>query len=416
MTTAGPMPGQERIPQTSAELSSIVRSIGEAAAPHAARHDREASFVAEGYEAIRACGYGLIAVPRELGGAGFDLAAVCQAEAVLARYCANTALAIAMHQHTVLSLAWRWRLGDRAVEHTLRRIARGELILSSSGTADLDNPGITAEPVDGGLLVSGRKRFCSGVPGADVIATIARVDDGERGSTATVLIPTSDPGTKVIPDWDAMGMRGSGSNSVSFSEVLVPDANVLQFGPRVSSPRRYRHGEPNAHSPATPHPGDTNGSERLPALHVALAVIASVYLGSAGAMRDKALSIAATQTAPDPVRQRIAGEMTAEFRSGRWALDALLAQTTDFSLGSEDQFITTMLAKRQVVLSAIRVVELSMELLGSRSYLRDLPFEQALRDVRAGITHPLPPERTLIEVGVSALRYFASSATEVPAR
>jgi len=28
-----------------------------------------------------------------------------------------------MHQHNVLALAWRWRLGDRAVEQTLRRIA-----------------------------------------------------------------------------------------------------------------------------------------------------------------------------------------------------------------------------------------------------------------------------------------------------
>ena len=48
-----------------------------------------------------------------------------------------------------------------------------------------------------------------------------------------------------------------------------------------------------------------------------------------------------------------------------------------------------------------------MELLGSRSYMRALPFEQALRDVRAGITHPLSPEKTLLEVGRSALRHFA---------
>jgi hypothetical protein len=39
--------------------------------------------------------------------------------------------------------------------------------------------------------------------------------------------------------------------------------------------------------------------------------------------------------------------------------------------------------------------------------MRSLPFEQALRDVRAGITHPLAPEKTLLEIGRSALHFFA---------
>jgi alkylation response protein AidB-like acyl-CoA dehydrogenase len=137
-------------------------------------------------------------------------------------------------------------------------------------------------------------------------------------------------------------------------------------------------------------------------------VIGSVYLGGAGAMRDRALRLAAAKGADDPVQQRLAGLMTQEFRSARWALDALIAATTDESVGTEAHFVTTMLAKRQVVLSSIRIVELAMELLGSKSYLRALPFEQALRDVRAGITHPLSPESTLLEAGRSALRFFAS--------
>jgi alkylation response protein AidB-like acyl-CoA dehydrogenase len=105
--------------------------------------------------------------------------------------------------------------------------------------------------------------------------------------------------------------------------------------------------------------------------------------------------------------QRIAGELLMEGRSARWALDALVRATTDGSLGTEDHFVTTMLAKRQVVLACIRMVELSMELLGTRSYLRNMPFEQALRDIRAAITHPLAPERTLHEVGRSVLYSLA---------
>lgn len=431
MTVTDSSPGQLEVPRTPADVMAMVREIGAAAAPHAVRHDREASFVEEGYAAIRARGYGVIAVPAELGGGGHGLGTVCQAQALLARFCANTSLAIAMHQHNVLALAWRWRLGDASVERTLRRIATEGLILSSSGSADPANPGVTATPVDGGLLVTGRKRFCSGVPGADVVLTMARVDGGERPFTTTVLVPTSDPGTEIIPDWDAMGMRGSGSNPVSFNEVFVPEDNILTFEPVGAVTRRARRqaagrgqaggpatargpagargpaaagGQATARGQATGPPAD---GHRLPALQLALAVIAAVYLGAAGVARDRALRGTATRGGADPVQQRLAGLLTHEFRTARWALDALIADSIDENIGSEAHFITTMLAKRQVVLSSIRVVELSMELIGSRSYMRAFPFEQALRDVRAGITHPLSPENTLLEVGRSALEFFA---------
>jgi alkylation response protein AidB-like acyl-CoA dehydrogenase len=419
MTVTDSTPNQREVPQTPGEVYAMARQIGAAAAPHAARHDREASFVAEGYEAIRALGYGVIAVPSELGGDGHGLATVCRAQALLARYCANTALAIAMHQHNVLTMAWRWRLGDQVVEPVLRRIAQGDLLLSSSGSADPTNPGVRATAVEGGLLVTGSKRFCSGVPGADFVLTMARVDDGEEPWTTTVMVPTSDPGTEIVPDWDALGMRGSGSNPVSFSEVFVPDDDILYLEPLRSLHGRSRPGAPAGDQARAPADGqaDTPGAvppidgNRLPGLQIALAVIASVYLGAAGGMRDRALRITAARGAADPVKQRIAGLMTYEFRSAWWALDALIAATTDDSVGSESHFITTMLAKRQVILASIRIVELAMELLGSRSYMRAMPFEQALRDVRAGITHPLAPEKTLYEVGKSALEYFARQSS-----
>ena len=424
MTVTDSTPRQLRLPRTRADVISLVRQIGSAAAPHAARHDREASFVEEGYEAIRALGYGVVAVPSELGGAGHDLATVCRAQAILARYCTNTSLAIAMHQHNVLMLAWRWRLGDRGVEQTLRRIAAGELILSSSGSADPANPGVTATPVEGGLRVTGGKRFCSGVPGADVVLTMARVDDGEQSRTATVMVPTSDPGTEIVDDWDAMGMRGSGSNPVTFSDVFVPDANILHLEPLWMLAGRDGPGGLGGGPAGAPGDGQAGAEgdgpppidgHRLPALQIALAVIASVYLGAAGGVRDRALRITAARDTADEAQVRIAGLLTHEFRSAWWALDALIAGTTDDAVGSENHFITTMLAKRQVILSSIRIVELAMELLGSRSYMRALPLEQALRDVRAGITHPLSPEKTLFEVGRSALEFFAGQQSPRPA-
>ncbi len=367
----------------------MAEQIGAVAGLHAARHDREASFVHEGYTAIRASGYGLIAVPEPLGGAGHGLATVCQAQATLAGRCASTALAIAMHQHSVLTLAWRWRQGDHYAGTVLRRIAAEGLLLAASGSADPLKSRVVARPASGGMRVSGRKKLCSGAPGVDLIVTPAVADNPDSADGAeilSVLIPAGDPGVQVVPDWDGLGMRGSGSNSVTFTSVFVPEANI---------------GRPR---PA-PRPADRpRDHSRRPGLQLALAVIASVYLGIARSACDHALRLSACRTRPAaPAQSRVAGELTAEVHSGRWALDALVAASTDDALGTDAHYATTMLAKRHIVLSSIRAVDLAMELLGSRAYRKDLPFERALRDVRAGITHPLPPERTLIEIGACAL-------------
>jgi alkylation response protein AidB-like acyl-CoA dehydrogenase len=401
MTTA-PATVEPDLPATREEAIALARKIGLIAMPHAARHDREASFVVEGYEAIKGTRFGAMAVPKELGGGGHDLLTVCRAQAALARFCANTALAIAMHQHNVLTLAWRWRMGDEGVEHTLRRIADG-LIVSSTGSSDRQNPGVNGTRTRGGLIVTGKKHFCSGAPGADVVVTFASIEDERR--LATVLVPASDPGFRVIPEWDSMGMRGSGSNPVSFSNVFVPDANILDLGPlqrrrRVGNHRGGVHGEP----------GGSNDSTRIPGLQIALTVISAVYLGAASAVHDQVVRMAASgPTADDPSKQRIVGLLAVEKRTAWWALNALAAATNDDALGTEDHFVTTMLAKREIVLSSIRMVELGMELLGTKSYLRSMPIEQALRDVRAGITHPLAPETTLIEVGKSILNSFGEN-------
>jgi acyl-CoA dehydrogenase len=106
--------------------------------------------------------------------------------------------------------------------------------------------------------------------------------------------------------------------------------------------------------------------------------------------------------------------MTQELRTGWWVLDSLVRETTDDSLGTQRQANDTLLAKRQIVLSSVAVVEAAIEMLGARSYMRDQPFEQALRDLRAAITHPLPPELTLTFVGRSVLEWAAAHPDPEP--
>ena len=86
-------------------------SLGAEIAEHARPHDLEGSFVDESYQLLRSSGYLALAVPTELGGHGANIAQVAMAQRELARHCAATALASAMHHHIVLFTAWRYRRG-----------------------------------------------------------------------------------------------------------------------------------------------------------------------------------------------------------------------------------------------------------------------------------------------------------------
>ena len=63
----------------------------------AAEHDRDASFPFENFEALREAGLLNLTVPRELGGDGLGLPAVCRVIGTLAQGDPSTALVLTMH-------------------------------------------------------------------------------------------------------------------------------------------------------------------------------------------------------------------------------------------------------------------------------------------------------------------------------
>jgi alkylation response protein AidB-like acyl-CoA dehydrogenase len=382
---------------------ALAHSVGKRAQPFAVKHDRQNTFVAEGYQAIRDLGYGALAVPADLGGGGADLRTICNAQQALAGYCASTALGIAMHQHAVLSLAVRARQGDDDIRGFLSRIATEGILLSSSGTVIPSNPGLSAAPTTGGLLVSGRRPYASGCIGADLLFALAGETNEEW--IVNVAIPMGAAGVEVQDDWHGMGMRGSGSNSVVLNEAFVPDDHLFMRRPW---PRRGRPA--GSGGPGGPGHGPGVGRRypglplRIHGLMIALPVITATYLGVAEAMYNRAVELVqGGRRADDPVTYRLLGDMTSQLHMARWSLDAAIEQVTDDALGSEDLYVTIMIAKRHAILAGISIIELAMEMLGAMSYTVGQPFEQALRDVRAGITHPLPPEATLASVGRSIL-------------
>jgi alkylation response protein AidB-like acyl-CoA dehydrogenase len=365
----------------------MAATIGAVAAEHAADHDRDATFVAEAYAAMRDTGYLALAVPEELGGKGGTLRQICYAQAELARHDGATALAVTMHLYLTAMQAFRYRAGAPDAEAVLRRVADEGVVIATSGGSDWLWP-TTIAVLDGDVLrVSGRKTFCSQSPGATAVATSAVIGEpGEGAEVAHFSVPLAAEGVTIVETWDTLGMRGTASHDLLLEDVVVPLDKVMARRP---------YGELGA--PLT-----------LAALHFA-PIGGACYLGVACGARDVAVDGAlAGSRGPSgmaalPRVHRQVGLMDAKLRSAWWALMGSLDEMGDDPKPGPALLATVMIAKRQAVLDAIAVVDLAMDVLGGRSYFRRSPLERAYRDVRAGTFHPLPPETTLTYAGKVAL-------------
>src|ERR1700733_4575440 len=92
----------------------------------------------------------------------------------------------------------------------------------------------TARSVDGGVVVSGRWPFCSGINHADMLFAGCFID-GQR-VPSVVALPKDD--LQVLDTWHTLGLRGTGTHQPVADEVFVPADRVLSVfdGPVVDRP------------------------------------------------------------------------------------------------------------------------------------------------------------------------------------
>jgi indole-3-acetate monooxygenase len=120
--------------------------------------------------------------------------------------------------------------------------AREELFGGGQGiAAGVWAPRGKATPVDGGVVVSGRWAFCSGITHADLLFAGCFVDNDARPSSerpvpSIVALPKED--LEILDTWHTLGLRGTGSHDAVAEEVFVPGARVFSLfdGPVVNRP------------------------------------------------------------------------------------------------------------------------------------------------------------------------------------
>jgi alkylation response protein AidB-like acyl-CoA dehydrogenase len=363
----------------SASWRARVERVAAEIAAHAESHDRDDSFVEEGFALLKSEGFFSALVPAEMGGGGASTATICDCIRILARACSSTALAFSMHCHVVAVAAWRHKHMGAPTDGLLKRVAAEGLVLVSSGGGDWLASGGSAEKVEGGFRVTARKPFASGSAMGDLLNTSARYEDPEAGPTVLhFAVPLTAEGVRIEPTWQVMGMRGTGSNDVVLDGVFMPDAAIA---------------------------GRRPAGEWHMLFHViskmAFAFIYSAYLGVAERAREIALE-SARRRAPDPLLAQLAGEMENALTIARLANAEAIAIAEEREPGPE----TTSAAMqcRQVTgQHAIVAVAKALELAGGSAFYRRNALERLFRDIQAARFHPLTEKPQLDLTGRVAL-------------
>jgi alkylation response protein AidB-like acyl-CoA dehydrogenase len=108
-------------------------------------------------------------------------------------------------------------------------------------------------PASGGVRVSGKWSFCSGVDNADWLFLGVFFGppsgDAPMPDIRYIMVPKGD--YEILDDWEVMGLRGTGSKSVVIDDKFVPDHRIVSHKEMsdATSPGSRLHADPVYHAP-----------------------------------------------------------------------------------------------------------------------------------------------------------------------
>jgi alkylation response protein AidB-like acyl-CoA dehydrogenase len=253
----------------------------------------------------------------------------------------------------------------------------------SAPTAGLAAPAGSAVRVEGGVRVSGRWPFASGITHCDwVWAGCLVMDGGQPRMTPHgpeiihVCMPVSQ--VEIHDTWYVSGLCGTGSHDFSAADVFVPDRRIFALL------------DPAGHRPEPLF--------QMPPLSLFVSQLASVSLGIARAALDELTELAQTK-APSLYQAVLADKAVPQVEVARaegslGAARAFLYETVDdmwqaVSAGRQPsmrQLALVRIAGNQVVETAASVAKTANTLAGGSSIYTRSPLQRHARDADA-VTH-----------------------------
>lgn len=355
--------------------------------------DREASIPEHVIEGLGALGILGSTIPEDFGGLALSQFGYCRTVEEIARRCSSTALFVNAHQSIGMKALLLFGTKEQK-ERWLPPLARGEVLAAFALTepnAGSDAAGIETRAVYDAdrdvYVLNGKKQWITNGGIAGILTVMAQTEvDTPRGpeDRVTAFLVTPDiPGFRVTDvALEKVGMRGTKTAKLEFTDMAVPGANIL--GPKGGGLKvaltvldfgRTTFGA-----------GCTGNSKVM--LEDAIAHANSRYqferpLASFGLVKEKLGMMAALTYAMDAATYLTAG-----------LLDR----------GEDDFMLETAILKVFASECQWKICYDTMQIFGGRSFFTDHPYERMMRDARLNTIGEGSNEVLRAFIGVVGLR------------
>ena len=223
------------LPDEYQQLAKTVRDFArEVVAPVAAQHDAEHTFPYEIVAGMAEMGLFGLPFPEEYGGMGGDYFALCLALEELGKI--DQSVAITLEGGVSLGAMPVYRFGtEEQKQQWLPPLAAGTALgafglTEAGGGTDAGATKTTARLQDGHWVINGSKQFITN-SGTDItrLVTVTAVTgaDGDSREISAILVGVPTPGFTVEPAYNKVGWNASDTHPLSFTDVRVPEGNLL---------------------------------------------------------------------------------------------------------------------------------------------------------------------------------------------
>lgn len=346
------------------ELQKLAREFAQREiAPKAAHHDETGEFpydiVRKGWE----IGLMNTHVPEEYGGLGLGVLDGCLIGEEIAAACSGIGTAMEANQLAEAPVIVggteeqkrRW-LAPMTEEFKLAAYA----VTEPDAGSDVQGIKTTARKVGSEYVINGSKMWITSAGVADWYFVIALTDPsrGARGMSA-FLVPRETPGVIVGKKERTMGQRASDTRGLTFTDVVVPEANRVGGEGRgwFLAMKAFEHTRP---------------------------VVASAAVGVARAALEHSVRYARERQAfgKSISQQQAVAFMIAEMARDVQASRLLVRQAAWKIDRGESSLLEAAYAKLMAADSCMRVTTDAVQIFGGYGYSREYPVEKLMRDAK----------------------------------
>ncbi|WP_066545834.1 MULTISPECIES: isovaleryl-CoA dehydrogenase [unclassified Sphingomonas] len=331
-------------------------------APLAQRIDAEDWFPRDLWPEMGALGLHGITVAEADGGLGLGYLEHVIACEEVSRASASVGLSYGAHSNLCINQIARWANPEQKAKYLPKLLSGehvGSLAMSEANAgSDVVSMKLKADRVQGGWVLNGTKFWITNAAYADTLVVYAKTGEGSRGIT-TFLIEKDMAGFAIGQKIDKLGMRGSPTAELVFTDCEVPDENVM---------------------------GPENGGVGvlMSGLDYERAVLAGIQLGIMQACLDVVIPYVRERKqfgAPIGSFQLIQAKVADMYV----ALNSARAYVYAVARACDAGRTTRFDAAGAILLASENAVKVSLEAiqaLGGAGYTRDWPVERYMRDAK----------------------------------